>query len=74
MKSIAETMHKGQVQALIERINNDIYHLSCSVWDSRMTDKKYVRLGQAINEADRIIADLKETFKVLEIMEPNKHK
>jgi hypothetical protein len=68
---IEQTKHDGAIQGLSRRISNLLSDLEDRNWDNIVENGTYCRLGEAINDAENILEQLRETLAALQELEPD---
>jgi hypothetical protein len=67
---IEQTKHDGAVHGLSRRIYSLLSDLKDRNWDNIIENGTYCRLGEAINDAENILEQLRETLAALQELEP----
>lgn len=70
MNVIERIKQDGAAMALHQRINSLMYDLSSRNWEAIKDQKVFVRLGDAISDAENIIRQMRETLEALIEIEP----
>ena len=67
---VERTKHDGAVKALKERISQLRHQLNYVVWDNISNNNKFTRLGKAMDSAENVLKEMRETFAALKKLEP----
>jgi hypothetical protein len=70
MSVIERTKHGGAVGALRNRIDSLRWNLTYNCWRDITNGDTYVRLGKAIDKAEHILREMRETLAALQELEP----
>lgn len=71
MNVIERTKHEGAVNALSRRIDSLKFELTNRNWDAIKDSANFCRLGDAINDAENILRQMRETLSALQELEPD---
>lgn len=71
MNAIERTKHEGAVNALSRRIDCLKFELTSRNWDAIRDGAHYCRLGDAIDDAENILRQMRETLAALQELEPD---
>ncbi len=69
MTTIEKIKHRGAVTALQESIDSLLFELTNRNWDAIKQDSHYCRLGDAIDDAETILQQMRERLVALQEME-----
>ena len=73
MNTIDRVKHDGAAQALYRRTSRLLLGLTNDNWKEISSDGSFCRLGEAINDAENILRQMRETLSALQELEPDNH-
>lgn len=68
--TIERIKHEGAIKALKDRIRSLQFEITNSNWDGTMEGCHYIRMGDAIKDAETILLQMRDTLAALSEMEP----
>ena len=71
MNTIERTKHDGAVSALCKRVDSFRFELTNRNWDGIKDGIQFIRLGDAIKDAETILHQMRETLIALQELEPD---
>ena len=73
MTKIEQIKHNGAVRGLRGHIEELRLKLTSDNWDGIKNGVNYIRLGEAIERADRIVKEMREAYEELKKIQPNQN-